>query len=123
MHEFLSTSPGPISVHRLAKPGPRSPAVRRSAAHDPRWAAVTAHQSVTTRSSDLIGTASRSDAALAGHLTTAAGITRAGAKLANESFVARAPAAVVDQEKRRVADFTATRNRLADQLTRLGPST
>jgi valyl-tRNA synthetase len=29
-------------------------------------------------------------------------------KLSNEGFVARAPAAVVDQEKQRVADFTAT---------------
>ena len=35
-------------------------------------------------------------------------IAKANAKLGNESFVARAPAAVVDQEKQRVADFTAT---------------
>jgi valyl-tRNA synthetase len=50
-------------------------------------------------------------------------IGKATAKLANESFVARAPAAVVDQEKQRVADFTATRDRLRDQVRRLGPST
>ena len=43
MHALLSISPGPIPFHRLAKPRPRSPSVRRSAAHDPRWAAVTAH--------------------------------------------------------------------------------
>jgi valyl-tRNA synthetase len=49
-------------------------------------------------------------------------IAKAQAKLANESFVARAPAAVVDQEKQRVADFTATRNRLQDQVRRLGSS-
>jgi len=46
-------------------------------------------------------------------------ITKANAKLGNESFVARAPAAVVDQEKQRVAEFTATRARLQDQLQRL----
>jgi len=49
-------------------------------------------------------------------------IGRAHAKLGNESFVARAPAAVVDQEKKRLADFTAAASRLRDQLNRLGPS-
>jgi len=49
-------------------------------------------------------------------------IGKASAKLANESFVARAPAAVVDQEKQRIADFTATRNRLQDQAKRLASS-
>lgn len=49
-------------------------------------------------------------------------ITKANAKLGNESFVARAPAAVVAQERQRIADFTATRDRLRDQLERLGPS-
>ena len=49
-------------------------------------------------------------------------IVKAEAKLANESFVARAPAAVVDQEKRRVAEFTATVVRLQDQAARLVPS-
>ena len=47
-------------------------------------------------------------------------ITKAQAKLGNESFVARAPAAVVDQEKARVADFTATVERIKTQLSRLG---
>jgi len=49
-------------------------------------------------------------------------IAKANAKLSNESFVARAPAAVVDQEKQRVAEFTATRTRLLDQLQRLASS-
>jgi len=49
-------------------------------------------------------------------------IDKANAKLANESFVARAPAAVVDQEKQRVSDFTTTRGQLQDQLARLGSS-
>jgi valyl-tRNA synthetase len=49
-------------------------------------------------------------------------ITKATAKLANESFVARAPAAVVAQERQRIADFTSTRDRLRDQWSRLAPS-
>jgi valyl-tRNA synthetase len=49
-------------------------------------------------------------------------IVKASAKLANESFIARAPAAVVDQFKQRVAEFTATRDRLQDQATRLASS-
>ena len=49
-------------------------------------------------------------------------IIKANAKLSNESFVARAPAAVVDQEKQRVAEFTTTRDRLRDQMRRLVPS-
>jgi valyl-tRNA synthetase len=47
-------------------------------------------------------------------------IAKAQAKLANESFVARAPAAVVEQEKQRVADFSATLERVREQLSRLG---
>jgi valyl-tRNA synthetase len=50
-------------------------------------------------------------------------IVRAEAKLGNQSFVARAPAAVVDQERKRVAEFTATMNRLRDQRARLESST
>jgi valyl-tRNA synthetase len=46
-------------------------------------------------------------------------ITKAHAKLGNESFVARAPAAVVAQERARVDDFTQTLQRLRDQLARL----
>ena len=46
-------------------------------------------------------------------------IAKAQAKLGNESFVARAPAAVVEQEKARVADFSATLERLQGQLQRL----
>lgn len=47
-------------------------------------------------------------------------ITKANAKLGNEAFVAKAPPAVIDQEKKRVADFGTTLGRLRDQLTRLG---
>ena len=45
---------------------------------------------------------------------------KARAKLANEAFVAKAPAAVLDQERRRMADFTSTLDRLQEQLQRLG---
>ncbi len=47
-------------------------------------------------------------------------IAKAGAKLSNEAFVAKAPPAVIEQEKKRVADFGATLSRLKDQLARLG---
>ena len=47
-------------------------------------------------------------------------ITKANAKLSNESFVARAPAAVVDQEKQRVAEFSATLARIQEQVKRFG---
>ena len=50
-------------------------------------------------------------------------ITKAQAKLGNESFVARAPAQVVAQERQRIADFTATVARLQDQLAGLRSST
>ena len=46
-------------------------------------------------------------------------IVKAQAKLANESFVARAPAAVVAQEQARLADFSRTLGRLQDQRDRL----
>jgi valyl-tRNA synthetase len=47
-------------------------------------------------------------------------IGRANAKLGNEGFVARAPAAVVEQERARLAGFTATLEKLKDQFGRLG---
>jgi valyl-tRNA synthetase len=47
-------------------------------------------------------------------------IAKATAKLGNEAFVAKAPPAVIDQEKKRVADFTATLAKVRDQLQRLG---
>ncbi len=46
-------------------------------------------------------------------------IGKANAKLSNESFVARAPANVVAQEKERVANFSATLDKLRDQLGKL----
>jgi valyl-tRNA synthetase len=46
-------------------------------------------------------------------------ITKAESKLNNESFVARAPAAVVEQEKARVAEFSANLEKLQEQLAKL----
>ena len=46
-------------------------------------------------------------------------IAKANAKLGNESFVAKAPAAVVEQEKARVADFSANLEKLEQQLAKL----
>ncbi len=47
-------------------------------------------------------------------------IAKARGKLANEAFVAKAPPAVIEQEKKRVADFGATLAHLEEQLARLG---
>ncbi len=47
-------------------------------------------------------------------------ITKANGKLGNEAFVAKAPPAVIEQEKKRVADFTATLAKVREQLQRLG---
>ena len=47
-------------------------------------------------------------------------IAKANIKLGNEAFVAKAPAAVLDQERKRVADFAATVAKMRDQLARLG---
>ncbi len=47
-------------------------------------------------------------------------IGKAQAKLANASFVDRAPAAVVEQERERLAAFGATRAKLQEQRARLG---
>jgi valyl-tRNA synthetase len=48
-------------------------------------------------------------------------IAKANGKLGSETFVARAPASVVAQERARVTEFTATVARLQDQLARLAP--
>jgi valyl-tRNA synthetase len=46
-------------------------------------------------------------------------LAKAQGKLANEAFVARAPAAVIAQERERIARFTGTLSQLEDQLRRL----
>jgi valyl-tRNA synthetase len=47
-------------------------------------------------------------------------LVKAGARLSNEAFVAKAPPAVLAQEKTRMADFSATLEKLRAQLLRLG---
>jgi valyl-tRNA synthetase len=47
-------------------------------------------------------------------------VLKTEAKLGNESFVARAPAAVVEQEKKRMSDFSATLVQLQAQRVKLG---
>ena len=46
-------------------------------------------------------------------------IANANGKLSNEAFVAKAPAAVLEQERKRVADFTDTLTKVKEQLARL----
>ena len=47
-------------------------------------------------------------------------LAKANGKLSNEAFVAKAPAAVIEQERGRISDFTATLDKLREQLKRLG---
>ncbi|MFD1712314.1 valine--tRNA ligase [Ottowia sp. GY511] len=47
-------------------------------------------------------------------------VTKAQGKLGNEAFVAKAPPAVIEQEKKRVADFSDTLDKLKAQRARLG---
>ena len=46
-------------------------------------------------------------------------ITKAQGKLSNQAFVAKAPPAVIDQEKKRLADFSDTLDKVQAQLERL----
>ncbi|TDQ76916.1 valine--tRNA ligase [Paraburkholderia silvatlantica] len=46
-------------------------------------------------------------------------VTKCRAKLGNDSFVAKAPPAVVEQEQKRLAEYQATLDKLTAQLTRL----
>ncbi|GAB7521658.1 valine--tRNA ligase [Paraburkholderia sp. 2C] len=46
-------------------------------------------------------------------------VSKCNAKLQNESFVAKAPAAVVEQEQKRLAEYQTTISKLTAQLTRL----
>jgi valyl-tRNA synthetase len=47
-------------------------------------------------------------------------IAKANVKLSNEAFVAKAPAVVLEQERKRVADFADTLEKVRGQLARLG---
>ncbi|HYF19267.1 MAG TPA: class I tRNA ligase family protein, partial [Ramlibacter sp.] len=47
-------------------------------------------------------------------------LAKANGKLANQAFVAKAPPAVIEQERKRITDFSATVAKLKDQLARLG---
>lgn len=47
-------------------------------------------------------------------------LTKAKGKLANEAFVAKAPPAVIEQERKRIADFAASLQKIQAQLERLG---
>ncbi|MBG9388170.1 valine--tRNA ligase [Caenimonas aquaedulcis] len=47
-------------------------------------------------------------------------VAKANNKLANEAFVAKAPPAVIEQERKRIAEFTATLAKIREQLARLG---
>ncbi|MDP9107575.1 MAG: valine--tRNA ligase [Pseudomonadota bacterium] len=49
-------------------------------------------------------------------------ITKGNAKLGNEAFVARAPAAVVEAEQTRLAGFVSTLNKLREQFDKLPPA-
>jgi valyl-tRNA synthetase len=46
-------------------------------------------------------------------------IAKVNGKLGNESFVARAPAAVVAQEQERLVNFSSTMAKLREQLAKL----
>jgi len=47
-------------------------------------------------------------------------LVKVQAKLANEAFVAKVPPAVLEQERKRLTDFTATLEKLREQRVRLG---
>jgi valyl-tRNA synthetase len=46
-------------------------------------------------------------------------VTKANAKLGNEAFVAKAPPAVIEEAKKRVADFGAALEKMREQFARL----
>ena len=47
-------------------------------------------------------------------------LAKANGKLSNQAFVAKAPPAVIEQERQRIAQFSSTLARINEQLQRLG---
>jgi valyl-tRNA synthetase len=47
-------------------------------------------------------------------------IAKANGKLSNEAFVGKAPPAVIEQERKRMAEFGAALEKIRAQLARLG---
>jgi valyl-tRNA synthetase len=47
-------------------------------------------------------------------------LVKVKARLANEAFVAKVPPTVLEQERKRLTDFTATLEKIREQLSRLG---
>jgi len=47
-------------------------------------------------------------------------LAKANGKLSNQAFVAKAPPAVIEQERKRIADFTTSLQKIEAQLARLG---
>ncbi|HEY0826148.1 MAG TPA: valine--tRNA ligase, partial [Ramlibacter sp.] len=47
-------------------------------------------------------------------------LAKAKGKLSNEAFVAKAPPAIIEQERKRIAEFTAALDKIRGQLQRLG---
>jgi len=47
-------------------------------------------------------------------------LAKVNGKLGNQAFVAKAPPAVIEQEHKRLADFTQTLEKVQHQLARLG---
>ncbi|MGE0486626.1 MAG: valine--tRNA ligase [Gammaproteobacteria bacterium] len=103
-------------IEQLARTAP----VATAATDDDAASALAGEMTVLVPLADLIDRDAER-ARLARELERLAGeIERATAKLANASFVERAPAAVVDKERARLAEAGAARTKVEAELARLG---